>query len=135
MNAKIILIVFVIDITSLHACGPFTPRHTACRNCNLFETNIKRRDSFNLSVEKITMSYGVNTDGCKFATLQCSNPAAKDILIEWYGPFDRSLGITGPVKYTNKVIALITCNQHSEWTFTENDKTEVIQSATCEYIQ
>lgn len=33
-------------------------------------------------MEKITVSYGVNSDGCKFAILQCSNPTAKDILME-----------------------------------------------------
>uniref|UniRef100_A0A0R3RX48 C6 domain-containing protein n=1 Tax=Elaeophora elaphi TaxID=1147741 RepID=A0A0R3RX48_9BILA len=124
----------------LNACGPFISEFAehypaACRNCKPFETNVQKRNSFNLSVENVIVSYGVNSDGCKFATLQCSNPAAKDILIEWYDPLGASLGITGPVKYTQKVISLITCNQNSEWTYSENGKAEVIKSATCEYVR
>ncbi|VDK84366.1 unnamed protein product [Litomosoides sigmodontis] len=105
-----------------------------CRNCKPFETNVKRSESPHLLVEQIRVYYGMDAEGCKVATLQCSNPTAKDILIEWYGPRDTSLGTTGPVKHTEKVIALITCNQNSEWIFTEGGRTDIIQSATCEYI-
>lgn len=28
------------------------------------------------------VSYGINNDGCKFAALQCSNPKAKEIVLE-----------------------------------------------------
>ncbi|CAG9534479.1 unnamed protein product [Cercopithifilaria johnstoni] len=134
MNAKIILIFSGIGVINLHACEP-SASYTTCRNCDPFDTNIRRTDYPNTFVEKITVSYGVNADGCKFATLQCLSSAAKDILMEWYDPSGSSLGTTGAVKHTQKVIGLITCNQNSEWTFTENGKTEVVQSATCEYIQ
>ncbi|EFO24727.1 hypothetical protein LOAG_03762 [Loa loa] len=135
MNAKIILIFTSTCIISLDACGPFTPKHTACQMCKPFETNLIRRNSSFVFVEKITVSYGMNNDKCKFAVLQCSNPAAKDILIEWYDQSGTGVGITGVITYTLKVIALITCDYNSQWILTENDQTEIIQSATCEYIQ
>ncbi|VDK85219.1 unnamed protein product [Onchocerca ochengi] len=112
----------------------FSPIFSACQNCNPFPTNVKRRKSSDLQVQEMLISYGMNADGCKFAVLQCRNPVAKDILMEWYDPFGESLGTTGSIKHIQHAIGLVTCNQNSEWTYTENDKTKIVHSATCEYL-
>ncbi|KAK6111879.1 hypothetical protein QQG55_45415 [Brugia pahangi] len=136
MNLNIILIFSIIFIISLNACGPSALLDpNACRKCKQFETNLIIKNSTSIFVENITLSYGQNNDGCNFAVLQCSNPTAREITIQWYGPSGTNIGATGAVQNTQQAIGLITCNENSQWISTEIGIIRIVETATCEYTR